>query len=76
MSDGGAGSLSSRMATRKPAPPKLDLLILVRHGQTPTTGVKLPGRAKGLHLSDVGRQQADAVAERLSVLPRMPFPSP
>ena len=71
MSDGGAGSLSSRMATRKPAPPKLDLLILVRHGQTPTTGVKLPGRAKGLHLSDVGRQQADAVAERLSVLPRI-----
>ena len=59
------------MVVRKPVPPKLDLVILVRHGQTPTTGVKLPGRAKGLHLSDVGRQQADAVAERLSVLSRI-----
>ena len=59
------------MVPRKPAPPKLDLVILVRHGQTPTTGVKLPGRAKGLHLADTGRQQADAVAERLTVLPRI-----
>lgn len=48
------------------APPPPTLVLLVRHGQTPTTGTVLPGRAKGLHLSDVGRTQAAAVAERLS----------
>jgi probable phosphomutase (TIGR03848 family) len=45
------------------------LLLLVRHGQTPTTGRVLPGRAPGLHLSDVGREQAARVAERLAALP-------
>jgi len=45
------------------------LILLVRHGQTPTTGTVLPGRAPGLHLSERGRAQADAVAERLSGLP-------
>jgi probable phosphoglycerate mutase len=44
------------------------LVLLVRHGQTPTTGAVLPGRAPGLHLSDAGRQQASAVAERLAPL--------
>lgn len=39
--------------------------LLVRHGQTPTTGKVLPGRARGLHLSDRGRAQAQAVADRL-----------
>lgn len=41
------------------------VVLLVRHGLTPTTGVKLPGRAPGLHLSDEGRRQADAAAERI-----------
>ncbi|MFT4294259.1 MAG: histidine phosphatase family protein [Micropruina sp.] len=41
-------------------------VLLVRHGQTPTTGQILPGRAPGLHLSDRGREQADAVARRLA----------
>jgi probable phosphoglycerate mutase len=50
----------------KPAPPSSTLLLLVRHGQTPTTGAVLPGRAKGLHLSDTGREQAAAVAERIA----------
>lgn len=40
-------------------------LILVRHGTTPTTGKILPGRAAGLHLSDFGLQQANAVGEQL-----------
>jgi probable phosphomutase (TIGR03848 family) len=40
-------------------------VLLVRHGQTPTTGAVLPGRVRGLHLSDAGRAQADAVAERI-----------
>jgi probable phosphoglycerate mutase len=41
----------------------------VRHGETPTTGTVLPGRAPGLHLSDRGRDQAERVAERLAGLP-------
>src|SRR6478752_1632190 len=45
------------------------LLLLVRHGETPTTGTVLPGRAPGLHLSDRGRAQAERVSERLSGLP-------
>lgn len=62
------------MAARTPArpprskpkpPPSGTRVILVRHGQTPTTGKTLPGRAAGLHLSDVGRSQADSVAERI-----------
>jgi probable phosphoglycerate mutase len=43
-------------------------VLLVRHGQTPTTGANLPGRAKGLHLSDRGTEQAEAVADRISRL--------
>ena len=42
------------------------LVIYVRHGRTPTTGSRLPGRAPGLHLSDKGRQEAEAVATRLT----------
>jgi len=45
------------------------LILLVRHGETPTTGTVLPGRAPGLHLSERGRAQAEAVAQRLSGLP-------
>ena len=41
-------------------------MLLVRHGTTSTTGKVLPGRAAGLHLSDSGREQAEAVAQRLS----------
>ncbi|MDQ0819468.1 putative phosphomutase (TIGR03848 family) [Arthrobacter sp. V4I6] len=41
----------------------------MRHGETPTTGTVLPGRAPGLHLSDRGRAQAERVAERLAGLP-------
>jgi len=45
------------------------LVMLVRHGQTPTTGKVLPGRAPGLHLSELGQEQAVRVAERLAELP-------
>jgi probable phosphoglycerate mutase len=45
---------------------------LVRHGTTPTTGKKLPGRAPGLNLSEKGRAQAAAVAERIAALPKAP----
>ena len=40
----------------------------MRHGQTPTTGKVLPGRAPGLHLADVGTQQAQRAAERIAEL--------
>ena len=40
----------------------------MRHGKTPTTGQVLPGRAKGLHLSDEGLAQADEVAGRIAAL--------
>ena len=43
-------------------------VLLVRHGATPTTGIKLPGRAPGLHLSDAGRRQAEAAARRIAEL--------
>ncbi len=51
--------------------PKATLVLLVRHGHTPTTGKVLPGRAKGLHLSDDGRKQAVAVAERIGSLAKV-----
>jgi len=41
-------------------------VLLVRHGTTPTTGQVLPGRARGLHLADSGRAQAEAIADRLA----------
>ena len=43
-------------------------MLLVRHGQTPTTGKLLPGRAPGLHLAETGVAQAEAVAQRISEL--------
>jgi probable phosphomutase (TIGR03848 family) len=55
--------------TAAPAGPKPTLVLLVRHGQTPTTGASLPGRAPGLHLADTGRAQAEAAAERIARLP-------
>lgn len=41
------------------------VILLIRHGVTPTTGQVLPGRAPGLHLSAAGQQQAYAVAQRV-----------
>lgn len=59
------------MAPRKQPPTPSTLLLLVRHGQTPTTGKLLPGRAPGLHLAETGNNQAAAVAQRLAELPRI-----
>ena len=44
------------------------MVLLVRHGRTPTTGQVLPGRAKGLHLSEEGLAQAEEVAGRIGAL--------
>jgi probable phosphomutase (TIGR03848 family) len=51
---------------RKAARPRPTVVLLVRHGQTPTTGKLLPGRAPGLHLSEAGEAQARAVGRRLA----------
>lgn len=59
----------ARSHARKPPPSTL--VLFVRHGQTPTTGSTLPGRASGLHLADSGRTQADVAASRLSLLKRV-----
>ncbi len=57
------------MPTRsRAARPRATLLLLVRHGQTPTTGKVLPGRAPGLHLGDAGRAQAEAAAAAIGAL--------
>jgi probable phosphomutase (TIGR03848 family) len=55
------------MADRRQAP-KPTLVLLVRHGLTPTTGKSLPGRAKGLHLADTGQKQAVDAADRIAAL--------
>ena len=59
------------MARTKPAPPSATVVLLVRHGQTPTTGKVLPGRASGLHLADVGREQAGRAAQRIAELSKV-----
>ncbi len=53
---------------RRNDPPKPTLVLLVRHGQTPTTGASLPGRAPNLHLADKGVAQAEAAADRIAAL--------
>ncbi|MFM8267265.1 MAG: MSMEG_4193 family putative phosphomutase [Ilumatobacteraceae bacterium] len=57
------------MARSRPSP--ATLVLLVRHGRTPTTGKVLPGRAPGLHLSDTGRNEAQRAAERIAELPKV-----
>ena len=60
------------MATAKTnTPPTFTTVLMVRHGQTPTTGKVLPGRAKGLHLADEGRRQAQVAADRIAELKRV-----
>ena len=59
---------SSRPKKTSAKTPRSTLLLLVRHGQTPTTGTTLPGRAPGLHLADKGVAQAQAVADRIAAL--------
>jgi probable phosphomutase (TIGR03848 family) len=56
---------------RTAARPRPTVVLLVRHGQTPTTGKILPGRAPGLHLSETGQAQAKAAGERIAALPKV-----
>ncbi len=43
-------------------------ILFVRHGTTATTGLVLPGRTPGLHLSERGISEAEQLAERLKEL--------
>jgi len=45
------------------------VLLLVRHGHTPTAGKTLTGWQRGVHLTDRGREQADALVARLEGVP-------
>jgi len=56
--------------TRRTVAPAVALLV--RHGRTPTTGIVLPGRAPGLHLSDEGKAQAEAAAQRIATMTKPP----
>jgi probable phosphomutase (TIGR03848 family) len=60
----------SSASRRKPPAPTV--VLLVRHGTTPTTGKMLPGRAPGLHLAEKGRSQAQAAADRIGSLEKRP----
>jgi probable phosphomutase (TIGR03848 family) len=44
-------------------------LLLIRHGLTDWVGHRLPGWTPGIHLSEEGRRQAEALAQRLVSLP-------
>lgn len=67
------GAARATATRRAKAAAKPTVVLLVRHGVTPTTGKVLPGRAPGLHLSEAGRAQAERVAERIGAL--RPAPS-
>ncbi len=47
------------------------MVLLVRHGQTSSTGKVLPGRAPGLHLAEHGVAQAKRAAERIAEMSRV-----
>lgn len=55
----------------------MTLLFLIRHGLTDATGKRLTGWTPGVHLSERGREQAAALAERLRPVPlRAVYSSP
>jgi probable phosphomutase (TIGR03848 family) len=62
-----AASADRAEPSRAPAP--VSRLVLARHAVTAQTGPLLSGRLPGIDLSDEGRRQADALADRLSALP-------
>ena len=66
----------SHTSSGAPAPeealaPQVATLILVRHGQTASTGKILPGRTPGLHLSEQGLEQARQVVTALEPLEKI-----
>lgn len=55
----------------KAKPEAPTVVLFVRHGTTPTTGKRLPGRARGLSLSEQGRQEAELAAKRIGRIKRV-----
>jgi len=47
----------------------MTLLLLIRHGHTPTAGKILTGWERGIHLTERGREQAESLAGRLDGIP-------
>jgi broad specificity phosphatase PhoE len=47
----------------------MPVLILIRHGDTDYVGNRLAGHIPGIHLNPRGRQQAEAIAQRLASFP-------
>lgn len=47
----------------------MTLVLLIRHGHTPTAGRLLTGWTRGVHLSERGRAQAEALVRRLEGVP-------
>jgi probable phosphoglycerate mutase len=61
---------SSDVDAPEQTPPKPPTrLVLVRHAVTEHTGPLLSGRQPGIDLSEKGREQAEAAADRLAILP-------
>jgi probable phosphomutase (TIGR03848 family) len=57
--------------------PSVAIIVLVRHGVTDQTGRRLYGQGPGIHLSGLGREQAQALADRLGpVRPAAVYSSP
>ena len=47
----------------------MSVFMLIRHASNPTVGRRLAGRMSGVRLDEVGRAQAEELAERLSSVP-------
>src|SRR5919199_5739810 len=62
------GTRSPTAKRRYPCHP-MPILLLIRHAMTDVTGKRLIGLTPGVHLSERGRQQAEALADRLSRVP-------
>ncbi|HEX6330502.1 MAG TPA: MSMEG_4193 family putative phosphomutase [Actinomycetota bacterium] len=55
----------------------MTVLLLIRHAHTDAAGKRLTGWARGVHLNDRGREEAEALADRLAQLPiRAVYSSP
>lgn len=62
-------TLHRQTKDRHKAEQDITQLLLIRHGLTDWVGHRLPGWTPGIHLSEEGRRQAKALAQRLASLP-------
>ena len=63
------GTDAPNAPSRSPPPPTT--VLLVRHGQTPSTGTTLPGRARACTWPTRGAGQAEAAAARIAKLDKV-----